>query len=61
MCPGRWTNDSCPTALAVVAAVVNNVDSPELFPCKSPQMRRTFEAVAAMLYRRVGHIQEKAA
>jgi hypothetical protein len=37
------------------------MDLPELFPCKSPQMRKTFEALAAMLYRRAGDIQEKAA
>jgi hypothetical protein len=36
----------------VVTAVVNKMDSPELFPCKSPQMRKTFEALAAMPYDR---------
>ena len=33
-------------------AVVHNMDSPELFPYKPPQMRAIFEAFAAMLYRR---------
>jgi hypothetical protein len=61
MCPCRRTNRSRPTAFAVVTAVVNNLDSPELSPCKSPQMRRTFEAFAAMLYRHAVHVQEKAA
>jgi hypothetical protein len=32
----------------VDTAVVNKMDSPELFPRKSSQMRRTFEAPAAM-------------
>jgi hypothetical protein len=42
-------------------AVVHNMDSPELFPYKSPQMRKIFEAFAAMLYRRARHGQEHAA
>jgi hypothetical protein len=33
-------------------AVVHNMDSPQLFPYKAPQMRTIFEAFAAMLYRR---------
>jgi hypothetical protein len=32
----------------VDTAVVNKMDSPELFPRKSSHMRRTFEAPAAM-------------
>jgi hypothetical protein len=32
-------------------AVVHNMDSPELFPYKPPQMRAIFEAFAAMLLR----------
>jgi hypothetical protein len=32
-------------------AVVHNMDSPEVFPYKPPQMRRIFDAFAAMLYR----------
>ena len=42
-------------------AVVHNMDSPEVFPYKAPQMRRIFEAFAAMLYRRARHGQEHAA
>jgi hypothetical protein len=32
-------------------AVVHNMDSPEVFPYKPPQMRKIFDAFAAMLYR----------
>jgi hypothetical protein len=32
-------------------AVVHNMDSPEIFPYKSPQMRKIFDAFAAMLVR----------
>lgn len=32
-------------------AVVHNMDSPEVFPYKAPQMRKIFEAFAAMLSR----------
>ena len=32
-------------------AVVHNMDSPEVFPYKGPQMRRVFDAFAAMMYR----------
>jgi hypothetical protein len=42
-------------------AVVHNMDSPELFPYKPPQMRAIFEAFAAMLHRRVRHGREQAA
>jgi hypothetical protein len=42
-------------------AVVHNMDSPELFPYKPPQMRKIFEAFAAMLYRRARPGREKAA
>ena len=35
-------------------AVVHNMDSPEMFPYKPPQMRKVFDAFAAMLYRRAG-------
>jgi hypothetical protein len=34
-------------------AVVHNMDSPDLFPYKPPQMQAIFEAFAAMLQRRV--------
>ena|ERR1700722_3383901 len=42
-------------------AVVHNMDSPELFPYKAPQMRAIFEAFAAMLYRRTRRDREQAA
>ncbi|MDR3488227.1 MAG: hypothetical protein P4M05_25440 [Bradyrhizobium sp.] len=42
-------------------AVVHNMDSPELFPYKAPQMRLVFEAFAAMLYRRAREGRENAA
>ena len=42
-------------------AVVHNMDSPEVFPYKPPQMRKIFDAFAAMLYRRATAAQEHAA
>jgi hypothetical protein len=42
-------------------AVVHNMDSPELFPYKPPQMRAIFEAFAAMLYGRARGGREHAA
>src|SRR6267378_4141806 len=42
-------------------AVVHNMDSPELFPYKPPQMRAIFEAFAAMLYRGARRGREHAA
>jgi len=42
-------------------AVVHNMDWPDLFPYKPPQMRTIFEAFAAMLYRRARHGRERAA
>lgn len=42
-------------------AIVHNMDPPEVFPYKAPQMRKVFEAFAAMLHRRAGHTREKAA
>jgi glutathione synthase/RimK-type ligase-like ATP-grasp enzyme len=42
-------------------AVVHNMDSPEVFPYKPPQMRAIFEAFAAMLYRRTRDSREHAA
>ncbi|MEA2864390.1 MAG: hypothetical protein QOC84_2346 [Bradyrhizobium sp.] len=42
-------------------AVVHNMDSPEVFPYKPPQMRAVFEAFAAMLYRRARDDREHAA
>lgn len=42
-------------------AVVHNMDSPELFPYKPPQMRKIFKAFAAMLCRRARQGRERAA
>jgi hypothetical protein len=42
-------------------AVVHNMDSPELFPYKPPQMRKIFDAFAAMLCRRARPGRERAA
>jgi hypothetical protein len=42
-------------------AVVHNMDSPELFPYKPPQMRKIFQAFAAMLMHRAREGRERAA
>jgi hypothetical protein len=42
-------------------AVVHNMDSPAVFPYKPTQMRKVFDAFAAMLYRRAEARREKAA
>ena len=42
-------------------AIVHNMDSLAVFPYKPPQMRKIFEAFAAMLYRRARPGQEQAA
>ena len=42
-------------------AVVHNMDPPDLFPYKPPQMRAIFEAFAAMLYRRAAEQRKRAA
>ncbi len=42
-------------------AIVHNMDPPEIFPYKAPQMRKVFEAFAAMLCRRAARTGEKAA
>ncbi len=42
-------------------AVVHNMDSPELFPYKPPQMRAIFDAFVAMLCRHARQGQERAA
>jgi hypothetical protein len=42
-------------------AVVHNMDHAAIFPYKGPQMRKIFDAFAAMLERRVGHANERAA
>jgi hypothetical protein len=42
-------------------AIVHNMDPPNVFPYKAPQMRKVFDAFAAMLNRRARHVREKAA
>jgi len=42
-------------------AVVHNMDSPEVFPYKPPQMRKIFEAFATMLQGRARRGREHAA
>jgi hypothetical protein len=42
-------------------AIVHNMDPPDIFPYKSPQMRKIFGAFAAMLCRRARLGQEQAA
>jgi hypothetical protein len=42
-------------------AIVHDMDSPKLFPYKAPQMRKVFDAFAAMLERRAKHARERAA
>jgi glutathione synthase/RimK-type ligase-like ATP-grasp enzyme len=42
-------------------AVVHNMDPPTVFPYKPPQMRKIFDAFAAMLCRRARHRREQAA
>jgi hypothetical protein len=42
-------------------AVVHNMDSPELFPYKPPQMRKIFDAFAKMLFDRARSRAERAA
>jgi hypothetical protein len=42
-------------------AVVHNMDPPGIFPYKPPQMRKIFDAFAAMLERRVAEARERAA
>ena len=42
-------------------AVVHNMDPPDIFPYKPPQMRKIFDAFAAMLERRVALGRERAA
>ncbi len=41
-------------------AVVHNMDSPELFPYKGPQMRKVFDAFAAMMYRAAARREQAA-
>ncbi len=42
-------------------AVVHNMDMPDVFPYKPPQMGRIFDAFLAMLERRAAHAKERAA
>ena len=42
-------------------AIVHDMDPPDIFPYKLPQMRKVFDAFAAMLQRRAEKIREKAA
>jgi glutathione synthase/RimK-type ligase-like ATP-grasp enzyme len=42
-------------------AIVHDMDPPDIFPYKVPQMRKVFDAFAEMLYHRAGHIRERAA
>ena len=42
-------------------AVVHNMDPPDIFPYKPPQMRKIFDAFAAMLERQVALGRERAA
>jgi hypothetical protein len=42
-------------------AIVHDMDPSDIFPYKAPQMRKVFDAFAAMLYRRAGRESEAAA
>jgi hypothetical protein len=42
-------------------AIVHDMDPPDIFPYKAPQMRKVFDAFAAMLGRRARHGRERAA
>jgi hypothetical protein len=42
-------------------AIVHDMDPPDIFPYKVPQMRKVFDAFAAMLDRRARHRRERAA
>ncbi len=42
-------------------AIVHDMDPPDIFPYKAPQMRKIFDAFAAMLGRRARHGRERAA
>jgi hypothetical protein len=42
-------------------AIVHDMDPPDIFPYKVPEMRKVFDAFAAMLYRRAGLPAEVAA
>jgi hypothetical protein len=42
-------------------AIVHDMDPPDIFPYKIPQMRKVFDAFAAMLHRRAVQSRERAA
>ena len=42
-------------------AIVHDMDPPDIFPYKAPQMRKVFEAFASMLDRHARHSRERAA
>ena len=42
-------------------AIVHNMDPSDIFPYKAPQMRKVFDAFAALLERRARHAKEQAA
>ena len=42
-------------------AIVHDMDPPDIFPYKAPQMRKVFDAFAAMLCRRARQDRERAA
>ena len=42
-------------------AIVHDMDPPDVFPYKVPEMRKVFDAFAAMLHRRAGRANEAAA
>ena len=43
------------------SAIVHNMDPPDIFPYKAPQMRKLFDAFVAMLYRHAGRARARAA
>jgi hypothetical protein len=42
-------------------AIVHDMDPPDIYPYKVPQMRKLFDAFAAMLHRRAGKVRQEAA
>lgn len=43
------------------SAIVHNMDPPDIFPYKAPQMRKLFDAFVTMLYRHAGRGRARAA
>ena len=58
---GETRNGSLLVFEADNTAIVHDMDPPDIFPYKVPQMRKVFDAFAEMLYHRAGHIRERAA